>query len=78
MKNILNLNIWREIKDSKGRFFSIMGLIALAVFVFVGLKVTSPDMRNAVRKDYVQQNLADAKINTPGTQSFTKHEQDVD
>lgn len=77
MKNILNLNIWREIKDSKGRFFSIMGLIALAVFVFVGLKATSPDMRNAVRKDYVQQNLADAKINTPGTQGFTKHEKDV-
>ncbi|MBS0949052.1 ABC transporter permease [Weissella minor] len=76
MKNMLNLNIWREIKASKARFFSVLGLIALAVFVFVGLKSTPEDMRNTVREAYTEQNLADAKLSMPTNDGFTNDEKD--
>ncbi|NRR74769.1 hypothetical protein HRD57_00320 [Tetragenococcus halophilus] len=42
-------DIGRSFTGSWGRFFSILSLMALGTFAFVGLKVTGPDMR-ATRK----------------------------
>ena len=40
---------WKDIRksfgSSKGRFLSIMLLMMLGAFAFVGLKVTGPDMQ---------------------------------
>lgn len=58
----INLNMLRELKASKARFFSITLLLALAVFVFVGLKATTPDMNQTMRHEYAQANLADAQL----------------
>lgn len=58
----INLNMLRELKASKARFFSITLLLALAMFVFVGLKATTPDMNQTMRHEYAQANLADAQL----------------
>ena len=55
-------DIFRSIKKSKGRFFSIMGLMALGSFALVGLKVTGPDMRNTAKKYYQEQKLMDIAV----------------
>ncbi|WP_125568019.1 ABC transporter permease [Companilactobacillus insicii] len=46
---ILNKNILREFKFSIARFISITTLLALGVFILIGLKVTGTDMRSAGR-----------------------------
>lgn len=62
MKKILWRNIFREFKFSIARFVSVTVLIALGVFVLVGLKNTGPDMRMTANEYYNQQNMADAVI----------------
>lgn len=52
-------DIGRSITGSWGRFFSILSLMALGTFAFVGLKVTGPDMRATAENFYDQTNLAD-------------------
>lgn len=58
----INVNILRELKSSKARFFSITLLLALSVFVFVGLKSTTPDMQKTMRRLYDKSILADAQL----------------
>ncbi|XZO07833.1 ABC transporter permease [Weissella paramesenteroides] len=59
----INLNTLRELKSSKARFFSVTLLLALAVFIFAGLKATTPDMNQTMRSEYDKTNLADAQLN---------------
>lgn len=58
--------LWKDIKKcflkSKGRFFSIMCLIALGSFALVGLQVTGPNMRKTGEYYFEQLNLADVSI----------------
>lgn len=54
--------ILREFMNSKARFFSIVIMIALGVFVLVGLKVTGPNMRSTGNNFFKQHHLADAVI----------------
>ncbi len=58
--------LWKDIKKcflkSKGRFFSIMSLIALGSFALVGLQVTGPNMRETGERYFEQLNLADISI----------------
>lgn len=58
--------LWKDIKKcfskSKGRFFSIMCLIALGSFALVGLKVTGPDMRKTAENYFNRLGLADISI----------------
>ncbi|TLG74166.1 FtsX-like permease family protein [Culicoidibacter larvae] len=61
-KSALNKDIVREIMRSKTRFLSILALIALGVFVFIGLKVTGPSMRNVADAYYQQYQLADMSV----------------
>ncbi|MCD1147854.1 ABC transporter permease [Peptoniphilus sp. KCTC 25270] len=52
----------REIKKSKGRFFAIFSLVALGVFVLVGLTVAGPTMRESIEKIIRQTNAQDMRI----------------
>ena len=46
MTKTLIKNTFREIKNSKARFISILAIIALGVGFFAGIKATSPSMIN--------------------------------
>jgi len=61
-KTALLKTSFREIKQSKTRFISIMGIIFLGVMVFVGLKATGPDMTQTASNYYQKQKLPDARI----------------
>ncbi len=61
-KTALLKTSFREIKQSKTRFISIMGIIFLGVMVFVGLKATGPDMTQTATNYYQKQKLPDARI----------------
>lgn len=62
MKNAYTKSILREIKNSKGRFFSILIIIFLGVAIFVGIKSTGPDIKNSMLDEFKQQQLMDGKI----------------
>ncbi|WP_125588838.1 ABC transporter permease [Companilactobacillus jidongensis] len=59
---ILNKNIFREFKFSIARFVSITTLLALGVFILIGLKVTGNDMRVTANNYYESHKMADAII----------------
>ena len=73
MKKILKKNIFREFRFSIARFLSITILLALGIFVLIGLKSTGSDMRNTANKYYDEHNMADAQIK--GNFAFTKADQ---
>ncbi len=58
----LNKDIKRSITGSMGRFLSIFSLMLLGVFVFIGLKVAGPDMRETADKFYRTHQLADLTV----------------
>lgn len=62
IKRALFKDIFREIKNSRNRFFSIFAIIALGAGFFAGLKVTYPDMLATMDKYYSEQNLMDIHI----------------
>lgn len=62
MKKALRKNIFREFRFSFARFISITMLLALGVFVLIGLKVTGPDMRTTGNNYYTAHKMADAMI----------------
>ncbi len=62
MKNVLFKDTIRRIKKTKGRFFSIMAIIAIGCGFFAGVKVTSPDMKNTADLYYKDKNLMDIRI----------------
>src|SRR5699024_7598026 len=55
-------DIFKSISKSKGRFVSIMGLMLLGSFAFVGLKVTGPDMRSTGETYFNNVNVSDVTI----------------
>ncbi len=59
---MLRRMIWRTVKGSKGRFLSIVGLMALGSFALVGLKVAGPDMRAAGSAYFNDLNAADITV----------------
>ena len=61
-KTALNKDLWRSIKHSKGRFISILLLVALGSFALVGLFVTGPDMRAAARAYFGECDVADITV----------------
>lgn len=62
MKRAINTNIRREFHSTKRRFFSIITLIFLGVFVFIGLKVSGNDIRMTALNYYEKINLADSFV----------------
>lgn len=73
-KTALLKTSFREIKQSKTRFISIMGIIFLGVTVFVGLKATGPDMTQTASNYFQNQQLPDARV----VSSLGLVEQDID
>lgn len=62
MKKAMRRTNWREIRQSKTRFFSILGIIFLGVAFYVGLRATGPDMLKTAANYYQKQNLADTRV----------------
>lgn len=58
--------LWKDIKKcflkSKGRFISILCLVALGSFALVGLQVAGPDMRKTGEHYFSKLNLADISV----------------
>ncbi|MCI6008274.1 MAG: ABC transporter permease [Ruminococcus sp.] len=55
-------NIFREIWQSKGRFLSILAIVALGVGFFAGVKGASPTMLKTAEKYYLDSNLMDIRL----------------
>lgn len=62
MKKALNKDILRDILKSKGRYFSIMLIVALGVAFFSGIKVSPKVMRNTVDDYYDEYNFMDVEV----------------
>lgn len=62
MKKTLNKDILRDILKSKGRYFSIMLIVALGVAFFSGIKVSPKVMRNTVDDYYDEYNFMDVEV----------------
>lgn len=62
MKNAFLKDVLRDIKKSKGRFFSIFAIIALGVAFFSGIKVSPIDMKATADKYYDDNNFMDLTI----------------
>lgn len=63
-KKALYKDIFREIKKSKGRFFSLMTMIMVGVMVFVGLKITGPAMKENGNDYFKSINYSDANVSS--------------
>lgn len=62
MKTALFKNTFREIKNTKARFISIMMIVALGVGFFVGIKTTPPSMEQMAVDYYKDTNLMDFRL----------------
>ncbi len=62
MKKALFKNTFREIKNTRARFISIMMIVALGVGFFVGVKSTSPSMKQMAIDYYEDTNLMDFRL----------------
>lgn len=74
MKNAFFKDVIRDIKKSKGRFFSIFAIIALGVAFFSGIKVAPIDMKRTADKYYDDNNFMDLTLYS--TLGFT--DEDID
>ncbi len=55
-------NLWREVGKTLGRYVSIFLICALGVAFFVGIRATSPDMKDAGDALFFNSNLADITV----------------
>ncbi|MCC3869244.1 hypothetical protein [Terrisporobacter mayombei] len=62
MKSALNKDFIRDILKSKGRFFSIVAIVALGVAFFSGVKSAPIVMKTSSDKYYDNYNLMDVKV----------------
>ncbi|MBD7915349.1 ABC transporter permease [Clostridium sp. Sa3CUN1] len=62
MKNAFLKDVLRDIKKSKGRFFSIFAIITLGVAFFSGIKVAPIDMKRTADKYYDDYNFMDLTL----------------
>ena len=62
MNNAFMKDVVKDIKKSKGRFFSIFAIIALGVAFFSGIKVAPIDMKNTADKYYDDYNFMDLTL----------------
>ena len=69
----INRDILREISKTKSKFISIMIIMFLGVFIFVGLKETSPAMVNTYNKYIERHKMYDLRV----SHSFGINEEDM-
>ncbi len=56
----------REIKQSKGRFFSILMIIFLGVFLFAGVKAAAPSLQNSANQELRDLKTSDIQVISTG------------
>ncbi len=61
-KKALNTDLFREIKNTKSRFFSILILVVIAVCFLFGLRMAAPDMKASMDAYLDDQRLMDVHI----------------
>ena len=69
----INRDILREISKTKSKFISIMIIMFLGVFIFVGLKETSPAMVNTYNKYIERHKMYDLRV----SHNFGINEEDM-
>lgn len=62
MSSVFNKDILRSIRGSLGRFFAIMGIVALGCGFYAGLRMTAPDMDLAADAYYDRTDLMDIRV----------------
>lgn len=62
MKSALRKSALREIKNTKNRFFSIFGIVAIGVGFFSGVKAAAPDMRITADTYYDEAKLMNFRL----------------
>lgn len=62
MKRALLKDTFKEIKNTKKRFISILLMAFLGVGFFAGIKATSPDMQHTIDRFYDKNNVYDIEI----------------
>lgn len=62
MRNPIIKDTLREIKKTKGRFLSIMGIVMIGVAFFSGVWATAPDMKYTADKYFDDYNLMDYRV----------------
>lgn len=62
MKKSLYKEIWRTIRHSRGRFWAILGIVALGAGFFAGFRATAPDMRSIAESYYDQSRMFDIHL----------------
>ncbi|MGN0299468.1 MAG: FtsX-like permease family protein [Lachnospiraceae bacterium] len=55
-------DVWREIRKSRSRFFSIMMIVALGVAFFSGVRASQPDMYLTADSYMDERNLMDVRV----------------
>lgn len=70
----LNKNIYKEIVKSKGRFISILLMVAIGVLIFTGLKITGPIMTERADEYFRKTKAADIVISS----SLGLEDEDID
>lgn len=70
----INRDILREISKTKSKFISIMIIMFLGVFIFVGLKETSPAMVNTYNKYIERHKMYDLRV----SHNFGINEEDME
>lgn len=63
MKNKLYMKtVWRDIRDSFGRFAAIVIIIFMSVLLFVGIKSIGPDLNHTADEMITQQKVSDIQV----------------
>ena len=71
-KRALQKDIFREIRHTFGRFFSIFAIALLGVAFFTGIRVTSPDMKESGDAFFDDMQTMDIQLlSTVGSVSYT-------
>lgn len=58
----LTKNLWRNIRDSLGRFIAIVIIIMLGVLLFVGVKATGRALKDSLNTTVKADHLADSQL----------------
>jgi len=61
-KKALRKDFYREVKNTFGRFISILLIVALGVAFYAGVRASDPDMRLSADKFYDDSNLMDIRV----------------
>ena len=73
MKNTILKDTFREIRKSRGRFFSIFAIVAIGVAFFAGLMASAPTMQYTADRYFDDYNLMDYRV----LSNFGMTEEDV-